>query len=206
MRAYLTEVLVLPESPLIGKTIAQSGLGRDLDLTVAADRAGQNRIASRARGDTVIQARRCHSRARAPREDILKIKDTAGIDIKADVKLADPKLEDKDTGMVEMIILPRLAADRADAEGQALSRALRAAGARGQSPRRNDASQSQHAAVAPRRRSARAGAAGEDRGSGRRSDVSHARRTLDQAAEHGRAPIAIAHLRCRCSRSRPSRC
>jgi di/tricarboxylate transporter len=34
MRAYLTEVLVLPESKLIGKTIAESGLGRDLDLTV----------------------------------------------------------------------------------------------------------------------------------------------------------------------------
>lgn len=39
-------------------------------------------------------------------DDILKIKDTAGIDIKADVKLADPTVESEDTGTVEMILLP----------------------------------------------------------------------------------------------------
>lgn len=39
--------------------------------------------------------------------EILKVKDTAGIDIKADMKLADPDLETEDTGMVETIILPR---------------------------------------------------------------------------------------------------
>lgn len=34
LRPYLTEIVILPESPLIGKTLAQSNLGRDLDLTV----------------------------------------------------------------------------------------------------------------------------------------------------------------------------
>ena len=104
MRAYLTEVLVQPESPLVGKTIAQSGLGRDLDLTVL--RIVRNKTESiPARGDTVINAGDVIL-VQGASEDILKIKDTAGIDIKADVKLADPELEDKDTGMVEMIILP----------------------------------------------------------------------------------------------------
>jgi di/tricarboxylate transporter len=104
MRAYLTEVLVQPDSPLVGKTIAQSGLGRDLDLTVL--RIVRNKTESiPARGDTVIKAGDVIL-VQGASEDILKIKDTAGIDIKADVKLADPELEDKDTGMVEMIILP----------------------------------------------------------------------------------------------------
>ena len=105
MRAYLTEVLVQPESPLIGKTIAQSGLGRDLDLTVVARSCVTRRDSIPARGETEIQAGDIIL-VQGATEDILKIKDTAGIDIKADVKLADPQLEDKDTGMVEMIILP----------------------------------------------------------------------------------------------------
>ena len=104
LRAYLTEVLVQPESSLVGKTIAESGLGRDLDLTVL--RIVRNKTASIvARGDTMINAGDVIL-VQGASEDILKIKDVSGIDIKADVKLADPQLEDKDTGMVEMIILP----------------------------------------------------------------------------------------------------
>ncbi|HEX8679923.1 MAG TPA: SLC13 family permease, partial [Chthoniobacterales bacterium] len=104
VRAYLTEVLVLRESKLIGKTIAESGLGRDLDLT--ALRIVRNKTESiPARADTVI-AEGDVILVQGATDDILKIKDVAGIDIKADVKLADPTLQDKDTGMVEMIILP----------------------------------------------------------------------------------------------------
>ncbi len=104
IRVYLSEVLVLPESKLIGKTIAESGLGRDLDLTVL--RIVRDKTQSiAARADTVIQAGDVIL-VQGASDDILKIKDIAGIDIKADVKLADPELQDKDTGMVEMIILP----------------------------------------------------------------------------------------------------
>ena len=104
MRAYLTEVLVLPESKLIGKTIAESGLGRDLDLTVL--RIVRNKTDTvPARAETVLNSGDVIL-VQGATEDILKIKDVAGIDIKADVKLADPELADKDTGMVEMIILP----------------------------------------------------------------------------------------------------
>ncbi|MDH7475686.1 MAG: SLC13 family permease, partial [Anaerolineae bacterium] len=34
VRSYLTEILILPGSVLAGKTLSESGLGRDLDLTV----------------------------------------------------------------------------------------------------------------------------------------------------------------------------
>jgi di/tricarboxylate transporter len=40
------------------------------------------------------------------REDILKIKDISGIDIKADVKLSDPSLQIEDIELAEAIILP----------------------------------------------------------------------------------------------------
>jgi di/tricarboxylate transporter len=100
----LTEVVVLPNSSLVGKTIAESGFGRDLDLTVL--RVTRNRNESLpARGDT-----RLHEGdlllVQGGTEEILKIKDVAGIDIKADVKHADPELQDKDMAMVEMIVLP----------------------------------------------------------------------------------------------------
>jgi di/tricarboxylate transporter len=41
------------------------------------------------------------------REEVLKIKDVAGIDIKADVKLSDPSLQSEDVAIVEAIVLPR---------------------------------------------------------------------------------------------------
>jgi di/tricarboxylate transporter len=104
IRAYLTEVLILPESKLIGQTIAESGLGRDLDLTVLRIVRDKTETVA-ARADTVLNSGDVIL-VQGATDDILKIKDVAGIDIKADVKLADPNLEDKDTGMVEMIILP----------------------------------------------------------------------------------------------------
>ncbi|MEO7319339.1 MAG: SLC13 family permease [Chthoniobacteraceae bacterium] len=104
VRAYLSELLVLPGSPLIGKTIAESGLGRDLDLTVV--RIVRNKtetLPPRAEtaireGDVIL--------VEGGTDEILKVKETAGIDIKADVKLADHSIEDGEVGMVEMIILP----------------------------------------------------------------------------------------------------
>jgi di/tricarboxylate transporter len=105
LRAYVSEVVVLPGSTLIGKTIAESGFGRDMDLTVLQITRNKSETVA-ARGDTVIKELDLIL-VQGGTEEILKVKDVAGIDIKADAKLADPTLETKDTGMVEMIILPR---------------------------------------------------------------------------------------------------
>jgi len=105
VRVYLTELMVLPGSPLIGKTLGESGLGRDLDLTVLRVVRDKNRyLAPRAalrldEGDVML--------VEGIRDDILKVKDTAGIDIKADVKLSDPDLQTEEVGLVEVILLPR---------------------------------------------------------------------------------------------------
>jgi di/tricarboxylate transporter len=105
VRSYLTEVMVLPESPLIGKSLAESGLGSDLDLTVIrVVRDKHDYMVPRAdltldEGDVLL--------VEGQREEVLKIKDEVGIDIKADVKLSDPEVQAEDLQLVEAILLPR---------------------------------------------------------------------------------------------------
>jgi len=103
IRPYLAEVLILPHSPLSGKTLAESGLGRDLDLTVLrVVRAKDRYLAPQAdlrleEGDVLL--------VKGMRDEILKIKDAVGIAIKADVKLSDPSLQTEDMRLVEVILL-----------------------------------------------------------------------------------------------------
>jgi di/tricarboxylate transporter len=105
LRPFLTEILILPDSPLSGKTLAESGLGRDLDLTVVRlDRGKERNLAPRAdfrlqEGDELL--------VEGGREEILKIKGAAGIDLKTDAKYSDPDLETKTMRLVEAILLPR---------------------------------------------------------------------------------------------------
>jgi di/tricarboxylate transporter len=102
---YLTEIVVRPGSKWIGQTLAESGLGKNLDLTVLRVARGKDReLPPRAgtrleAGDVLL--------VEGGRQQILKIKDTTGIDIKADVKLSDPALQAKDLQLVEAILLPR---------------------------------------------------------------------------------------------------
>lgn len=104
-QTYLTEVLILPDSPLAGKTLAESRLGRDLDLTVVrVMREKTQELAPRANlrllaGDVLL--------VEGQRDEIIKIKNTAGIDIKADITLADPTLQLGEMRLVEAIILVR---------------------------------------------------------------------------------------------------
>jgi len=105
VRPYLTEILILPDSPLVGKTLEESGLGRDLDLNVLQIVRNKDQRLAPARGlklqaeDVIL--------VEGVREEILKIKDTSGIEIKADVKLSDPNLQTEDSALVEVILLPR---------------------------------------------------------------------------------------------------
>ena len=105
LRPYLAEVLILPDSPLIGKTLAESGLGRDMDLTLLRVVRDNNRyLVPQAdlrleEGDELL--------VEGQRAQILKVKDAAGIGLKADITLADPRLQTEDTELVEVILLPQ---------------------------------------------------------------------------------------------------
>jgi di/tricarboxylate transporter len=105
LRPYLTEILVPPGSHWIGKTLEETGIGRDLDLTVLRIAREQGRyLAPRASmrletGDVVL--------VEGQREELLKVKDIAGIEIKADAELSDPTLEAGDVRLVEAVVMPR---------------------------------------------------------------------------------------------------
>lgn len=103
IRSYLTEVLVLPKSPLIGKTLEQSGLGRDLDLTVLSIVRQKRKY--QPSGEMFIEAGDVLL-VEGARAEVLKVKDTAGIEIRADVKLSDPNLRTEDSVLVEAIVVP----------------------------------------------------------------------------------------------------
>jgi di/tricarboxylate transporter len=105
LRPYLSEILIREASPLVGKSLGQSGLGRDLDLTVLeVIREKSKYLVPRATlklqpGDVLL--------VEGERSEILKIKDIAGIDIKADVTLADPDLQAEEARLAEALVPPR---------------------------------------------------------------------------------------------------
>lgn len=105
MRPFLTEIFLLPDSSFVGKNLAELGLGRDLDLTVLRVIRDKKRHLV-PHPDTVLQAGDVLL-VQGVRDDILKIKDTSGIEIKADVKLSDPMLKEADINLVEAIVVPK---------------------------------------------------------------------------------------------------
>lgn len=103
VRQYMTEVIVLDDSPLIGKTLAEARMGDELDLTVLGILRGkeQFRIAPHAQekvqaGDLLLVQGRV--------EDILRVKSEAGIEIKSDFTLSDNYLEGKDVELFEAMV------------------------------------------------------------------------------------------------------
>lgn len=103
VRQYMTEVIVLDDSPLIGKTLGEARISDELDLTVLGILRGaqQYRIAPhpqeqiKADDLLLVQGRV---------EDILRVKSEAGIEIKADFSLSDALLEGSDVELFEAMV------------------------------------------------------------------------------------------------------
>src|SRR5687768_589403 len=102
VRQYMTEVIVLDDSPLIDKSLAEARISDNLDLTVLGILRGeQRRIAPnpaekiKAQDLLLVQGRV---------EDILKVKAEAGIEIKPDFELNDSVLESKETELFEAMV------------------------------------------------------------------------------------------------------
>lgn len=110
-RLYLTELVVLPNSPLIGKTLPESGLGHDLDLTVVrvvrkenrslptANRRLESRTGRRLRAGDILLVE-------GERNSLLNSKMVAGLEIRNDLKTNTPKLQDEDLQVIEVILMP----------------------------------------------------------------------------------------------------
>ena len=104
-RPYLSEIIILPDSPLAGKTLADAGIGRDLDINILRILRGKDE--SLWAGAHVVLKPGDILIVEGGSDEILKIKDIPGIEIKADVKLSDPGLSPNDLGLVEALVLPR---------------------------------------------------------------------------------------------------
>lgn len=92
MQDYVSEIIILPSSSLIGQTLRQSGIQRKFDLDVLE--IIQNGVhfpqpladKTLAIGDILL--------VRSGRDSLLKIKDERGVEILADVKFKDVKVKD----------------------------------------------------------------------------------------------------------------
>jgi di/tricarboxylate transporter len=103
-RPYLSEIVIQPGSRFDGLTLEEAKIGQTLGLTVIRIiREKTLRLQAHARavlrvGDVML--------VQGSQEDILKVKDTGGMEIKADVKLSDPDLLDSESALAEAIVLP----------------------------------------------------------------------------------------------------
>jgi di/tricarboxylate transporter len=103
IRKYISEVIVTPESPLVGQTLAEANLSEILDLTVIGIiRGDRGRIAPRseerieAEDLLLVQGRM---------DDILRVKSEAGIEIRPDFELRERDLEGGDIELFEVLTL-----------------------------------------------------------------------------------------------------
>jgi di/tricarboxylate transporter len=105
-RPYLSEIVIQSGLQVsIGKTLEEARIGQTLGLYGHQHHSRQERPSSGAcahgdskAGDVLL--------VQGSQEDILKVKDTGGMEIKADVKLSDPELLDSESALAEAIVLP----------------------------------------------------------------------------------------------------
>jgi di/tricarboxylate transporter len=103
IREYISELLVLPGSQLIGKTLGEANLNMELDLNVLGIvRGKETKIAPSARerielNDLLIVEGRL--------ANILNVKTEAGLEIKADFKLNDAVLEGGSIELFEVMVM-----------------------------------------------------------------------------------------------------
>ena len=103
VRQYMTEVIVLDNSPLIDKTLAEARISDELDLTVLGILRGAEKFRIAPSQDEQIKADDLLL-VQGRVEDILRVKAEAGIEIKSDFELNDSVLESKDTELFEAMV------------------------------------------------------------------------------------------------------
>jgi di/tricarboxylate transporter len=105
LREYVTEVRVSTASPLAGKTLLESRLGQDYDLTVLAiERDGVS--LSRIGRDTVVQAGDLFT-VKGSADDLMAAREAQGLTIEAEQKLDIERLEPGNVKLIEATLSPR---------------------------------------------------------------------------------------------------
>jgi di/tricarboxylate transporter len=104
LREYISEIVVLNDSPLIGKTIQESRFSEKLELKIISLIRDQKRYFV-LRPDFRFQASDLLI-VEGSIDNILKVKETYGIEIKPDFKLTKKELEDETTQLAEILLTP----------------------------------------------------------------------------------------------------
>lgn len=103
IREYISEVLVLPESPLVGKTLGEANINTDLELNVLGIVRGGERI-NAPRSRERIQ-RRDSLIVEGTMSDILRIREEVGLEIRPDFYLNDVDLEGENVELFELMVM-----------------------------------------------------------------------------------------------------
>lgn len=100
---YLTEIVITAQSPLIGKTLAESGLGEEYDLTVLRVLRKRNQFLG-PRGSLLLRANDVLL-VEASVEEIQRIDPRMGVSVRGRVEMSDPSLQTEQIKLVEAVIL-----------------------------------------------------------------------------------------------------
>jgi di/tricarboxylate transporter len=103
IREYLSEIIVVHDSHLIGQKIYESDLAK-LEFQILGIIRGEQRFIPN--NQTVIRAEDILI-VKGKVEELMKVKNTAGIEIKPDLKLGDRALQTDNVKIVEVLINPR---------------------------------------------------------------------------------------------------
>jgi di/tricarboxylate transporter len=105
LREYVTEVRVLPKSPLAGRTLLESRLGQDYDLTVLGiERDGD--CLDRIGRETLIQMDDLLT-VEGSADDLLAARQALGLTIEAEKKLDIERLEPGKVRLIEATLAPQ---------------------------------------------------------------------------------------------------
>jgi di/tricarboxylate transporter len=103
IREYISEVLVLPESNLVGKTLGEANINLELDLNVLGIIRDDRQIISPSPRERI--ERRDLLIVEGTLNDILRVKEQVGLEIKADFMLNDRVLESGDVELFEVMVM-----------------------------------------------------------------------------------------------------
>jgi di/tricarboxylate transporter len=103
IREYVSEIVVLPQSHMIGQPIFESDLSK-MDFRILEVLRGKQRILP---GPGTIIAADDILLIKGKVEDLMRVKATAGIEIRPELKLDDPALQGENIKIAEILVNPR---------------------------------------------------------------------------------------------------
>lgn len=103
MREYTSELIVLPGSHLVGKTLAEANIGEEMDLSVIGIIRADEQIAAPRAGERIVESDLLI--VEGTLANILNVKAEAGVEIKPDFKLRDRDLEAGEIELFEVMVL-----------------------------------------------------------------------------------------------------